>query len=212
MTTNNLKIALSGFPGTGKTTLANALGQRLGLPVIAENMRPLANADANFVIAQAHNQNKDIPQLAQILIGAFLSWDASRGEEYVKHDGFIADRWEADLLDWWLARFGKGVLAVDDITGKLLMSFQTKAENLDYVILMPLRHQFSADANDDGIKRTNRLTAQIRTTAMVRGLLASFTNLPIISLPNAPLSVEQRVDFIINTIAAHQAKLSNARP
>lgn len=212
MKSRNLKIALSGFSGTGKTSLAKALGHRLELPVIPEEMLTLANADRALVIAQAENRFAELPDAIQALINAFVHWDNGRSEAYAQRQGYIADRWEADLLDWWLARFGKGSYPVDQVTATLFGNFQKKAADLDYVILMPLLRPFSRDANDEGNKRGGSMTTQLLNTTLTRGLIVSFTQLPIISLPSQPLGIDERVDYVLKAIAAHQSRRNSTPP
>jgi adenylate kinase len=90
-TNNKLKIVVSGFPGTGKTTLVNALSKELSLPIIQENMFEIGSLNRDLNIAIKQGRKQDLPTLIKQYSESFLDWDAKRGFSYQGHEGFIAD-------------------------------------------------------------------------------------------------------------------------
>jgi predicted ATPase len=196
MSSRKLKIAVSGFPGTGKTSLVKALGEKFDIPIIQENMLPIRNAEKDFATARMQRRTEDLPALHAALVESFVSWDAGRTKEYQARDSFVADRWEADLLDWWLVRFGQGRASVDSVTTSLLKNFQEKSKIFNFVVITPVQKPFSFEPNEQGNTRSANLTMHVLNMAVTAGLVQHFTDLPALFIPNEPMSVEERVDFV----------------
>jgi len=190
-----LRIAVTGFPGTGKTSLVKALGEKFDLPVIEENMLPIARAERLMALAHMQNRQRDIPALRINLIEQFKQWDTDRTSLYKKAGGFVADRWELDLLDWWLVRFGLDRNNMDALTHRFLHNFKEKAKTFDLVVVTPTR-MFSQRPNEQGNRRSSSFTTQILSEAITAGLMHTQVDVPILRLPDKPLSVEQRVDLV----------------
>ena len=202
--TTRLKIAVSGSPGTGKTALVKALAERLDLVTIEEGLAPLACADQALLqlVASGRAPRNDVMVARNLLIQAFHDWTASRATQYAQHGRFVADRWEADLLDWWLMRFGQDNHKVHQITAALLRDMQAKSATIDFHIAMPLQTPFTAQPNEQGIPRNNGFTSRVLHNVLTLGLVQQFTRLRIIRIPDGPLSVEQRVDYVIAAIGS----------
>ena len=134
---NNLKLVVSGFPGTGKTTLVNAISSEFSLPIIQENMFQIGDLNRQLNIAIKEKRQKEIPGLIKKYCESFLEWDARRSAEYLEHQSFIADRWEADLLDYWLLSSASFVGDFSKISTKLLKNLQENSKNIYVCILTP---------------------------------------------------------------------------
>lgn len=196
MSSNELRIVVSGFPGTGKTSLVNALGNKFDLPVIREDMSAISRAAGEFRRAMKQGRKEALPGLKKQLVQSFLDWDRERTIKYAMHSGFVADRWEADLIDWWLLAFKNEARAADGVTSRLLESFRKKSEILSFAVVMPMLKPFSADPNEEGNRRMQGFTLHLFNTVTLRGLIQTFTRLPLISLPAKPMTLDERVAFI----------------
>jgi len=86
---NTYRIAISGPAGAGKTTLAKALAEELGLPLIPESIRVIAN---NMILSQIRKLSKDTRLALQI--GA-LATQIERENASVY---FVSDRATLDYL------------------------------------------------------------------------------------------------------------------
>lgn len=87
------RIVISGPVGAGKTTLAHALAERLGIPVIAENRAVLLGHLRAWRQLRADPQRQDErgPAL-QRLFETFFHWAEERDRLYRAHEAFVADR------------------------------------------------------------------------------------------------------------------------
>ncbi len=204
MAKKNLRIVVSGPPGSGKTTLVNALAARLELSVVAEDVLPVVYAEHLYrrVLRDAGSVKDDIRAAKIRWIQSFFAWTSKRSDEYAKHDRLIADRWEADLLDYWLVSFGKEKSGFDELTSKLLEDMQRKSRLLDFAIIIPLQEPFSADQNEDvpALRRTLSFTTRLLTSVLATGLIQQHAQVRVVNIPNAPLSVGERVELVVRAI------------
>lgn len=200
-----MKIAVSGFAGTGKTTLATGLARRLGLPLIDEGMLPLAKASSAFYDPALANDPQARGAARRDFISAFVHWADARTAEYNAHvSGFVADRCELDLLNWWLVEFGRGREQIDHITDGLLRDAQHKLGLFDLVVMMPLQKPFGEDRskNDNGMTRISTFSSNLLYTALGQGLAQMVRPSQILTLPADLTDPEARVDFVAGHLAA----------
>lgn len=202
---NNLKLAVSGFPGTGKTTLVNALSSELSLPIIQENMFQIGELNRQLNSAIKEKRHKEIPLLMKRYCESFLEWDAKRGIEYQEHQTFIADRWEADLLDYWLLSSSSFVGDFSKISTQLLKSLKEKSRNIDVCILTPLIEPFSNEKNEEGNTRAKGFTRHLRNIVTTVGIIKTFTKTNLVIIPSRKMSVDERLDYVKKTLT----KLNN---
>jgi hypothetical protein len=205
---NNLKLVVSGFPGTGKTTLVNAISSEFSLPIIQENMFQIGDLNRQLNIAIKEKRQKEIPGLIKKYCESFLDWDAKRAAEYRKHEGFIADRWEADLLDYWLLSSSSYLGDLSKVTTKLLKNLQEKSKNIDICILTPLIEPFSHDKNEEGNVRTKGFTTHLRNIVTTVGIIKTFTKTTLIMLPNSKMTLDERLDFVKKSLTKINIKHS----
>ena len=197
---DNLKIAISGPNASGKTSLAKALGDRLNLPVIKEEVSAIYQAKG--LLNKMHKDEasrKEIIGAERQWINSFFEWAQDRERKYDENDRFVADRWEADLLDIWLVYFGREP-NVDRSTAELLKILHQRAKMFDLVIIMPFSKPFTNTNNDENLVRQQSFTMRLLNNVTTRGIVATTPNLKILNIPNRPLSIDQRVDFVEKTI------------
>jgi nicotinamide riboside kinase len=90
-----MRIAITGAHGTGKTTLANALAEKLGLPLITESARQEARERGIESVEQL-KRNKELAREFQ--------WGVLRRQvaaEQEHPNGFVSDRSRVDCLAYW---------------------------------------------------------------------------------------------------------------
>lgn len=202
------KIVISGSVGSGKTTLAKALGQALNLPVLTENLRGIYRGLETFR-QYAHNPQSsthDKQRVVQKLMQQFTDWTKDRQQLYQQHPGFIADRWEADLVDLWLKLFAD--LPCDAQTEQLLVDMRQKAHTFTCAVMLP-PYVFQAEAeNEDGLKRRQSMNLTLLSSLVTSGLHRQCPGLHTLHLSPKIISVEDRVAHVLDYARQHHANLN----
>lgn len=148
-----MRIAITGSAGTGKSTLSQALGRALGLPVVPEGMREYLERTGVDLHTLGHEG------LKSLVIGL---WEERRPLE--ERAGFVADRCSVDFAAFWLYyRF-----EVDPRTEDLQRDFRAHAGRYDRVIVLPYG---AIPLAADGVRSANRWT-QLHYQLLLEGLLA----------------------------------------
>ena len=210
------RIALSGPVGAGKSTLAQALSQRLALPLIPEGF---AGVHAEVIRRARLRREPGVSEASlqaadRAAMGAFIEWMRGRERAYAERDGFVADRWEVDLLDAWLKLFAH--LSPDSQTTAILRRMRVVAGRLDLVVLLPPPAFEVERFNDAGLPRKPGFSLKLQAYAMTSGLLRQCENLQVVALPSGQ-TVAARVEAVVRALAARdpasrrESKVSNPR-
>lgn len=199
-----LRIAVSGYVGTGKSELCLTLAGKLRLPVIPENMTGIARAGVRFTHAlrafRADPRAEDPAPSRRALVETFLGWTADRAALYADPSGFVADRWEADLLAWWLI---SNLIDDDATTVALVEAMQTQVSLFDYIVFPHLTKPFvgKGTVNTDGLVRAGSFSQHIAYHTMLAGLMQELTRTRVIRLPQNVETAEERAEYVLNVIA-----------
>ncbi len=202
MSSAAIRISVSGLPGTGKSTLAVALGEHFGVPVMPENLLAVANADRDYSRAIEARDTVNLQRLGKAMAESFLEWQSQRAEAYQASESFIADRWDADLLDWWLVSFGLGASQVDSYTSTLIEGLVSAAKRIDLAVVTPIMPPFAAGLNEEGNGRLTTMTKHVLTNTVITGVIRRYTTTPVLELPARPMTVGQRVDAVVAALGS----------
>lgn len=197
------KIVVSGAVGSGKTTLVQALSKKLDLPVIPENMGLLYHSLDLFRKAQRSPTSTaaDKKDKCRSLMKCFSDWAHERQLLYTNLNGFIADRWEADLLDLWLKLFAD--LPCDPQTAQLLDDMRRKSKLFDCAIMLPPGTFQAGARNEDGLTRRQTLNLTLLSTLVTGGLHRQCPDLSTLHLPPKIMEIEERMTAVISYAQKH---------
>jgi hypothetical protein len=187
--------------------VAQALAERLGLRLIPEGL-----AEVHAAVVQRARLLRD-PQATdqQVQVGhheamaACLDWLQRRERVYAESEGFVADRWEADLLDTWLKLFAG--LSPDAQTRAILARMREVARGLDLVVLLPPPAFDVERFNDEGLPRRPGFSLKLQAYAMTSGLLRQCPGLRVLALPSGQ-PVTARVDAVLRALSRHDSRVS----
>lgn len=152
-----LRIALCGSAGTGKTTLAKALSQRLGVPYVPEGMRERLEDGLDFhTLAPG--------EFRRLVLSVWREQCAREDEAMARAGGFVADRSPWDHAAFWL-QYGL-VHEVGDLEA-LFDEARARTARLDRLVVLPWG---AIPLVDDGVRSPDRWL-QRRFQASVEGLV-----------------------------------------
>lgn len=198
---NSMKIAISGPNASGKTTLASALSRKYRIPVIQEGVTPVFNAQATF-----EKLRRDRAPVEEVLrartewIQSFVQWTKDRDAEYERHQDFVADRWEADLLDFWLV-FMRNEKDIDPLTIHFVKSLIARSKEFDLVVVTPFAAPLAGEKNDVEMTRNSSLTNRLLNSMLTSGIINNLSNVRVLKIPPTIESVEDRLGLIEKILA-----------
>lgn len=204
MCSNKIRIAISGPVGSGKTTLARELVRKLGLPLLEENFQAIHQAKSIYqqLRASENPAESDLQNAFGNWVQSYVAWIRQRASEQADLGGFVADRWEVDLLSFWLRDFSG--FNVDKSTLALLQHLKTQGNGITLAIILPPSLNATEAKNEIGLLRTQSLCTRIVGSAMMLGLIKQYTSVPCLSISNDQPSVQERIETIEKFIIGNQ--------
>jgi hypothetical protein len=196
MHNNTLRIAISGPNASGKTTLAKAISEKYAIPMIEEGLGVLFGAQKK--LDQLRSQSAPQEEVKSALgrwQESFFDWAKSREAEYSKNDSFVADRWEADLLDIWLVLMRRQE-NIDPQTVRLVRHVKAAAARLSFAILMPLAKPLSDVPNDAGLARVSSFSNRLLNSMTTAGIIYSLPNLNVLRMPVGLSSTDDQMKLV----------------
>lgn len=182
-----MKIAVSGSAGIGKSSLAKAISEKLGLPLIAENYEALFDNPDKF--------NKPDLIAAQI-----LKIFSTKHQLEAKYDSFITDRCSIDLFHFWM-KIGLWIRQKE--TDQLYDTAIQQAGQYDLIVLPPCGLlQISSDHEaGDARKRSLSPHVQQYNHASIAGLAIQWVPIDrLLFLPNIKQSIDERVEEVMKKL------------
>ena len=152
-----MRIAVSGSAGTGKTTLARALGARLGLPVIGEGMREYLERTGVDLHALGH------AEFRALVKGLWEERRTAEAEAIRAAGGFVADRAGVDFAAFWMFyRFAR-----EETETEQMMAEALDPGRYNWIFLLP---GGAIPMVADGVRTPDRYV-QLHVELLIRGLL-----------------------------------------
>ncbi|WP_257453747.1 uroporphyrinogen-III C-methyltransferase [Archangium lipolyticum] len=171
------RIAITGSASVGKTTLVNALGSRLGLPLVPEETRE------HVVRTGKRLEQLPVPERAKALREL---WAVRRQREEEQREGFVADNCLADFAAYALQH------GCAELVPELLEGSAAAVRSYDAVFVLPWG---VIPYERDGV-RGDSATDELRYQLVLESLLRrSVPASRLHFVPDSLTTVEERVRF-----------------
>ena len=182
-----MKIAISGCAGVGKSTLMQALADRLKITALDEHYGALFSPPGTF----NSEPEKLIPLFIQVL--------DEKHKLQNQAESFVVDRAGIDLLNLWMA---KGLSRHGQATEYMVNQCRKQLQRYDLVVFPPWGAIPLVPHDDtDGRVRVQDPWVQLRNHAAILGF-ARLWLAPekILSLPESATELTDRVDRVLAAI------------
>ncbi len=191
-----MRIALNGQVASGKTTLGRAIAEKYSLPFIEEGLGDIFKWKRTIQqLRENQAAEEEITEVKRRWIRSFLEWKEKRAQLYQQHREFVADRWEADLLDIWLFFWAREPKA-DNVTVELHQNFHDKARLMDLVVLLPFGEPFTRENSTPTLKRNTRFSTGLLNWTVLNGLISSVPDLNVLRIQDEVSSLDQRLALV----------------
>jgi predicted ATPase len=181
------RLAVSGASGTGKSTLARALAQRLEVPYLEEGMRRRLEAGLDLHTLSHHEHRALTESLLEEMLAA-----ADRAVAH--HGGFVCDRCPLDMAAFWLYyRF-----AMDEQATSRFMQRADRALGIfDAVVLLPRE---ALVLEDDGVRSANPWI-QLHFDALLQAMVnRAGDSVMVLRLPADCVALDVRVHTVMTSL------------
>lgn len=187
-----MRIAFTGTSGTGKSTLAKALAERLSLPLLSEDHQEILRAVS--LLQTARSQGREVEHELNGCRKALLGWLDQRESDQEEKAAFVADRFSVDIAAAWLSfDLSQGD---DDDAAKLIARCRRQAILFDAIIAPSPQGVSYTLQNEGGITRQVSLTRRIMSHSLLLGLSLQWAKGKLIVIPEAVTVLEERLHFV----------------
>lgn len=188
-----MRLSITGAAGIGKTTLARALAEHFGVPMLTEDFSGIVRAFNTLPPGE-----NEVSQWRAACRAACCDWLRQRETRYRANPAFVEDRCAIDiLLRWLLENLSDGD---NDETRRMIGTARTLLAMTDFVVIPPLL-PMAPGRNDDGLVRAGSLSRVYRAQSLVLGIATQLVApVRLICLPDHLQSVGARVDFVLTRI------------
>jgi nicotinamide riboside kinase len=179
-----IRIAVSGSAGTGKTTLATALAERFELPYLEEGFRKRREAGL------------DLHNISPSETRALLMELYEEAIEKVKDcgEGFVQDRCPLDFLSFWLHY---GFWTEREQSEELFSRVQADLKYYDMIIVLPWG---AIELEYDGIRSTNHWL-QLKYQSLFEGLAHRLApDSKLLWMPKETKGKAERLSFVLGAL------------
>lgn len=186
---NNVKIAISGASGIGKTTLAKALAEKFKVSYIPENCEEIFESLDKFKktidpLKKKHYLDDFIEHLN--------TWLKYRYALCKDIDGFVMDRCVFDAILFVILQ------PLFDHNNKAILNLIHQAtefsKSIDCIIIPPLSSWMDQEkVNESGLIRNNSFRVKLHTQSFTIGLLEQYCCAQKIYLNSTDLTLEDRL-------------------
>lgn len=186
-----MRIAISGSAGVGKSTLAAALADRLGVPLIEEHYERFFEPSGRF--------KRPPPRVRQLI------WEVLEQET----SDSVSDRCPVDLFNLWLTRgFARRARETEDFQRRCVECLAT----YDFVVIVPWgRFPLSqTDPETTNRRRVMNPWVQFHSHSTIIGLIRQW--IPpkrILPVPAQLADLDARVNYLLSRIAPRPRRTSH---
>lgn len=211
---NDLKIAICGAPGAGKTALAKALSSKLTIPLIYQGTKELRATVGDIKKMPPFWRMNEIQRAMYQLNLINYRMDIES-----KYDSFVADGCAIDLLTWfrmcsWLIPLDQKTATMKALQG--LMGIYT------HIVYLPSWDSAESPKNSEeelyAVDPFNALTADYITKGIVSFLMHAGKLVYVVTTPpfmishssdvdNVQLAVDTRVDEVLKYVLSTSTAL-----
>jgi len=196
-----LRIAVSGPAGAGKTSLVLQLADALSLPVIEEGFLDIVAAQEEYRRSGHVLGTPPSPEQRLALsrwMASYFDWCKKREAAYEKYPSYVADRWELDILGYWMQAF----VQHDpwDETIRMRDIFLRRSLEIDLVVMLPMGNFDAGARNDVGLRRQTSRVRSLITQLSFAGLLAAVPDSVGRYSPSTVEPTEKRVADIVRMV------------
>jgi nicotinamide riboside kinase len=182
---NGPRIAFSGSAGTGKSTLAQAVAKRMGLPYIEEGMRK--RVDQGLALYKMNDaERRDLMR---------DMWREQLEQEQSSTEGFVSDRSSVDFAAFWLHY---ALTDAESETADFMNEMERASTRTDHIILCPWG---TLPLVADGVRSTNPWL-QLRFHALLEGMHQRMSPAEkVLRLPESVTDFEERLELVLKALA-----------
>ena len=176
------RLAFSGSAGVGKTTLASAIAEELGVSYLPEGMRREVELGLDLRLLNHE-------ELKQLVLRLWRQQIDREEACIARGEGFVSDRSPLDYLAFWMTY---GFVHNEAESTQLAKEVLSRIALYDRIVLLP---HGVLPLKADGVRSTNRWI-QRRFHATVRGLLEEEVGAPrFVQLPSLT-HLSERMDWV----------------